>query len=46
MKNFKTTACPMDCFDACKVIYEEGYNDPLAVELLKEAGIKMERYEK
>ena len=27
-----------------EVIYEEGYDDPLAMELLKEAGIKVERY--
>ncbi len=27
-----------------EVIYEEGYDDPLAMELLKEAGVKVERY--
>ncbi len=27
-----------------EVIYEEGYDDPLAMELLKEAGIKVEKY--
>jgi len=27
-----------------EVIYEEGYNDPLAMSLLEEAGIKVERF--
>lgn len=27
-----------------QVIYEEGYNDPLAMELLEEAGVKVEKY--
>jgi len=28
MQNFKTTACPMDCFDACEVIYKDGVCKP------------------
>ena len=28
MQNFKTTACPMDCFDACEVIYQNGVCKP------------------
>ena len=24
----KTTACPMDCFDACEIIYNEGTCKP------------------
>ena len=29
-----------------EVIYEEGYDDPLAMEMLKEAGIKVKRFKK
>ncbi len=27
-----------------EIIYDEGYDDPLAMELLEEAGVKVERY--
>jgi len=29
-----------------EVIYEEGYDDPLAMEMLKEAGVKVKRFKK
>ncbi len=44
--NFPCVICAKMIINAGikEVIYEEGYDDLLAMELLKEAGIKVERY--
>jgi len=44
--NFPCVICAKMIINAGikEVIYKEGYDDPLAMEILKEAGIRVERY--